>query len=62
MVFKQIMRKSESLSFSRLSSSGSNLLTIEDEHENAFLLEELHSSGPSVETIWLNIQFATESK
>ncbi|XP_028602663.2 secretory phospholipase A2 receptor isoform X2 [Podarcis muralis] len=39
----------------------SNLLTIEDEHENAFLLEELHSSGPSVETIWLNIQFATEN-
>ncbi|KAJ6660809.1 hypothetical protein lerEdw1_017435 [Lerista edwardsae] len=40
---------------------GSNLLTIKDENENAFLLEELHSFGSSVEKIWLNIQFLAEN-
>ncbi|XP_066490319.1 secretory phospholipase A2 receptor [Tiliqua scincoides] len=40
---------------------GSNLLTVKDEDENAFLLEELHSFGSSVEMIWLNIQFLAEN-
>uniref|UniRef100_A0A8D2L8M6 Phospholipase A2 receptor 1 n=1 Tax=Varanus komodoensis TaxID=61221 RepID=A0A8D2L8M6_VARKO len=35
---------------------GSNLLTIKDEDENAFLLEELHYFGSLVEMVWLNIQ------
>uniref|UniRef100_G1NF25 Uncharacterized protein n=1 Tax=Meleagris gallopavo TaxID=9103 RepID=G1NF25_MELGA len=34
---------------------GSNLLTIEDEDENAFILEELHSFGYSVKMVWLNV-------
>uniref|UniRef100_A0A452HA76 Secretory phospholipase A2 receptor n=1 Tax=Gopherus agassizii TaxID=38772 RepID=A0A452HA76_9SAUR len=33
---------------------GSNLLTIKEEDENAFVLEELHHYGGSVQRIWLN--------
>ncbi|KAL4840690.1 hypothetical protein H8958_006855 [Nasalis larvatus] len=36
---------------------GSNLLTIKDEAENAFLLEELFAFGSSVQMVWLNAQF-----
>lgn len=45
-----------------VSSAGSNLLTIKDEDENAFLLEELHGFGSSAQMIWLNIQFVADSK
>ncbi|EMP38729.1 Integrin beta-6, partial [Chelonia mydas] len=40
---------------------GSNLLTIKDEDENAFVLEELHPFGSSVQRIWLNIQFVANN-
>uniref|UniRef100_A0A8D0LBA3 Phospholipase A2 receptor 1 n=1 Tax=Sphenodon punctatus TaxID=8508 RepID=A0A8D0LBA3_SPHPU len=40
---------------------GSNLLTIKDEEENSFLLEELESFGSSVQMIWLNIQVVTNN-
>ncbi|XP_036740081.2 secretory phospholipase A2 receptor isoform X2 [Manis pentadactyla] len=36
---------------------GSNLLTIKDEDENSFLLEELLAFGSSVQMVWLNAQF-----
>ncbi|XP_037705175.1 secretory phospholipase A2 receptor isoform X1 [Choloepus didactylus] len=36
---------------------GSNLLTIKDEAENTFLLEELFAFGSSVQMVWLNAQF-----
>ncbi|XP_030897081.1 secretory phospholipase A2 receptor [Leptonychotes weddellii] len=36
---------------------GSNLLTIKDEDENSFLLEELFAFGSSVQMVWLNAQF-----
>ncbi|KAM9664360.1 secretory phospholipase A2 receptor [Trichechus inunguis] len=36
---------------------GSNLLTIKDEAENTFLLEELSAFGSSVQMVWLNAQF-----
>lgn len=41
---------------------GSNLLTIKDEDENSFLLEELFAFGSSVQMIWLNAQFDGDSK
>ncbi|XP_061200171.1 integrin beta-6 isoform X9 [Neopsephotus bourkii] len=41
---------------------GSNLLTIQDEDENAFILEELHSFGYSVQMIWLNILLVTDNE
>ncbi|XP_054031206.1 secretory phospholipase A2 receptor [Dryobates pubescens] len=41
---------------------GSNLLTIQDEDENAFILEELHSLGYSVQMIWLNILLVTDNE
>ncbi|XP_078183694.1 secretory phospholipase A2 receptor isoform X4 [Callithrix jacchus] len=40
---------------------GSNLLTIKDEAENAFLLEELFAFGSSVQMVWLNAQFDDET-
>ncbi|XP_037379304.1 secretory phospholipase A2 receptor [Talpa occidentalis] len=36
---------------------GSNLLTIKDEAENSFLLDELLTFGSSVQMVWLNTQF-----
>nr|XP_023478757.1 secretory phospholipase A2 receptor isoform X2 [Equus caballus] len=36
---------------------GSNLLTIKDEAENSFLLEELFAFVSSVQMVWLNAQF-----
>uniref|UniRef100_A0A8D1FZA3 C-type lectin domain-containing protein n=1 Tax=Sus scrofa TaxID=9823 RepID=A0A8D1FZA3_PIG len=36
---------------------GSNLLTIKDEAENSFLLEELSAFTSSVQMVWLNAQF-----
>ncbi|XP_073097646.1 secretory phospholipase A2 receptor isoform X3 [Manis javanica] len=36
---------------------GSDLLTIKDEDENSFLLEELLAFGSSVQMVWLNAQF-----
>nr|XP_060477389.1 secretory phospholipase A2 receptor [Panthera onca] len=36
---------------------GSNLLTIKDETENSFLLEELFAFGSSVQMVWLNAHF-----
>ncbi|KAB1278515.1 Secretory phospholipase A2 receptor [Camelus dromedarius] len=36
---------------------GSNLLTIKDEAENSFLLEELIAFSSSVQMVWLNAQF-----
>uniref|UniRef100_A0A6I8NRT6 Secretory phospholipase A2 receptor n=1 Tax=Ornithorhynchus anatinus TaxID=9258 RepID=A0A6I8NRT6_ORNAN len=36
---------------------GSNLLTIKEEVENSFLLEELHAYHSSVPMVWLNAQF-----
>ncbi|XP_034510499.1 secretory phospholipase A2 receptor isoform X3 [Ailuropoda melanoleuca] len=36
---------------------GSNLLTIKDEDENSFLLEELSAFGSSVQMVWLNAHF-----
>ncbi|XP_045154042.1 secretory phospholipase A2 receptor [Echinops telfairi] len=36
---------------------GANLLTIKEEAENAFLLEELFALGSSVQMVWLNAQF-----
>ncbi|KAM9284675.1 LOW QUALITY PROTEIN: secretory phospholipase A2 receptor [Cariama cristata] len=41
---------------------GSNLLTIQDEDENAFILEELHSFGYSVQMVWLNILLVKENE
>ncbi|XP_066201349.1 secretory phospholipase A2 receptor isoform X3 [Saccopteryx leptura] len=41
---------------------GSNLLTIKDEAENSFLLEELFVFGSSVQTVWLNAQFDGDNK
>ena len=41
---------------------GSNLLTIKDEAENSFLLEELLAFRSSVQMIWLNAQFDGDSK
>lgn len=41
---------------------GSNLLTIKDEDENSFLLEELFAFGSSVQMVWLNAQFDGDSK
>ncbi|XP_049744743.1 secretory phospholipase A2 receptor isoform X1 [Elephas maximus indicus] len=40
---------------------GSNLLTIKDEAENTFLLEELVEFGSSVQMVWLNAQFDTNN-
>ncbi|XP_058520524.1 secretory phospholipase A2 receptor isoform X2 [Ochotona princeps] len=41
--------------------TGSNLLTIKDETENSFLLEELFDFGASVQMVWLNAQFDNET-
>ncbi|XP_042730749.1 secretory phospholipase A2 receptor isoform X2 [Lagopus leucura] len=41
---------------------GSNLLTIKDEDENAFILEELHSFGYSVKMVWLNVLHVTDNE
>ncbi|XP_006879432.1 PREDICTED: secretory phospholipase A2 receptor [Elephantulus edwardii] len=41
---------------------GSNLLTIKDETENAFLLEELFAFRFSVQMVWLNARFDSSSK
>ncbi|KAM8788559.1 LOW QUALITY PROTEIN: secretory phospholipase A2 receptor [Rhynchonycteris naso] len=41
---------------------GSNLLTIKDEAENSFILEELFVFGSSVQTFWLNAQFDGDNK
>lgn len=41
---------------------GSSLLTIQDEEENAFILEELHSFGYSVQMVWLNILLVTDNE
>ncbi|KGL81862.1 Secretory phospholipase A2 receptor, partial [Tinamus guttatus] len=41
---------------------GSNLLTIQDEDENAFILEELHNFGYSVQMVWLNILLVTDNE
>lgn len=41
---------------------GSNLLTIKDEAENSFLLEELLNFGSSVWIVWLNAQFDSDNK
>ncbi|XP_074685054.1 secretory phospholipase A2 receptor isoform X3 [Strix aluco] len=41
---------------------GSNLLTIQDEDENAFILEELHSFGYSVQMVWLNNLLVTDNE
>ncbi|XP_042678556.1 secretory phospholipase A2 receptor isoform X2 [Centrocercus urophasianus] len=41
---------------------GSNLLTIKDEDENAFVLEELHSFGYSVKMVWLNVLHVTDNE
>ncbi|XP_020653995.3 secretory phospholipase A2 receptor isoform X1 [Pogona vitticeps] len=38
---------------------GSNLLTIKDEGENTFILEELYTLTSLVEMIWLNVRFLT---
>lgn len=40
---------------------GANLLTIKDEAENSFLLEELFDFGASVQMVWLNAQFDNET-
>ncbi|XP_023384252.1 secretory phospholipase A2 receptor [Pteropus vampyrus] len=40
----------------------SNLLTIKDETENSFLLEELFAFGSSVQMVWLNAQFDGDNK
>ena len=45
-----------------VSFTGSNLLAIKDEAENAFLLEELLAFGSSVQTVWLNAHFDNNSK
>lgn len=45
-----------------LSFTGSNLLTIKDEAENSFLLEELSVFVSSVRMVWLNAQFDDDSK
>lgn len=41
---------------------GSNLLTIKDEAENSFLLEELSVFVSSVRMVWLNAQFDDDNK
>ncbi|KAK2491550.1 hypothetical protein MC885_017652 [Smutsia gigantea] len=41
---------------------GSNLLTIKDEAENSFLLEELLAFGSSVQMVWLNAQFDDDNE
>ncbi|XP_016079150.1 PREDICTED: secretory phospholipase A2 receptor [Miniopterus natalensis] len=41
---------------------GSNLLTIKDQAENAFLLEELFVFASSVPMVWLNAQFDGDDK
>ncbi|XP_005393412.1 PREDICTED: secretory phospholipase A2 receptor [Chinchilla lanigera] len=41
---------------------GSNLLTIKDEDENSFLLEELLAFGSSVQMIWLNAQLDSNNE
>lgn len=41
---------------------GSNLLTIKDEAENSFLLEELFAFGSSVQMVWLNAQFDSNNE
>ncbi|XP_036110432.1 secretory phospholipase A2 receptor [Molossus molossus] len=41
---------------------GSNLLTIKDEAENLFLLEELFGFASSVQMLWLNAQFDGDNK
>ncbi|XP_007940043.1 secretory phospholipase A2 receptor [Orycteropus afer afer] len=41
---------------------GSNLLTIKDEAENTFLLEELLAFGSSVQMVWLNAQFDSNNE
>ena len=41
---------------------GSNLLTIKDEAENSFLLEELVVFAASVQTVWLNAQLYAGGK
>lgn len=50
------------LSMCCLSFTGSNLLTIKDEAENSFLLEELSAFVSSVQTVWLNAQVDDDSK
>ncbi|KAM5280111.1 secretory phospholipase A2 receptor [Ctenodactylus gundi] len=41
---------------------GSNLLTIKDEAENSFLLEELFAFGSSVQMVWLNAQIDSNNE
>uniref|UniRef100_A0A8C5K055 Secretory phospholipase A2 receptor n=1 Tax=Jaculus jaculus TaxID=51337 RepID=A0A8C5K055_JACJA len=41
---------------------GSDLLTIQDEAENAFLLDELSAFGSSVQMVWLNAQFDSSNE
>lgn len=41
---------------------GSDLLTIKDEAENSFLLEELSAFGSSVQMVWLNAQFNSNNE
>ncbi|XP_077010090.1 secretory phospholipase A2 receptor isoform X2 [Tamandua tetradactyla] len=41
---------------------GSNLLTIKDEAENTFLLEELFAFGSSVQMVWLNALFDSNNE
>ncbi|XP_045335921.1 secretory phospholipase A2 receptor isoform X3 [Leopardus geoffroyi] len=41
---------------------GSNLLTIKDETENSFLLEELFAFGSSVQMVWLNAHFDDDNE
>lgn len=45
-----------------VSFTGSNLLAIKDEAENLFLQEELRAFSSSVQMVWLNAQFDSNSK
>lgn len=45
-----------------VSFAGSGLLAIKDEAENLFLLEELLAFSSSVQMVWLNAQFDSNSK
>ncbi|XP_033899686.3 secretory phospholipase A2 receptor isoform X1 [Acipenser ruthenus] len=62
--FEPVIRRldlEESREYCKQKANMSDVLTIKDEEEHRFVLEELQSFGPSHQTIWLGIIFDTDN-
>ncbi|MGH0159600.1 UNVERIFIED_CONTAM: hypothetical protein FKN15_037755 [Acipenser sinensis] len=62
--FEPVIRRldlEESREYCKLKANMSDVLTIKNEEEHRFVLEELQSFGPSHQTIWLGIIFDTDN-